>query len=353
MALIALLAACAPAPTIDTVAGIGGVLSAGEDGLPATETGLFLPSALAFDPRGRLVIDDFNNFRIRRLEDDDTLTTIAGWGVHGWATIGADPLRTDLENPIDIAYLPGGDLLIAEFHTGRVLRVADTVELFAGGWQDQVGYAGDGGPATSAVLSELRGVAAGPDGRVWLSDTDNSCVRVIEDGTIRHVAGDPEPGFADGGPGEARFFLPERLRVRGGTLWVADTQNHAIRTIDTETLEVTTVAGTGTPGFAGDGGPATEAQLSAPTGVWPLPDGGFVIADSQNHRIRLVDADGVVSTLAGTGVPGFAGDGGPALEAQLYAPADVLADDDGTLYVADMANGAIRAIRRAVPRAAR
>lgn len=343
MTLLALLA-CAPAPTIETVAGIGGVSMAGGDGLPAQETGLYLPTALAWDPRGRLVIDDFNNFRIRRLEPDGTLTTLAGWGVHGWATLGADPLRTDLENPIDVAWLPDGRMLIAEMHSGRVLVVDEVIGLLAGGWLDQVGHGGDGGPATQAVLSEIRGVAAGEDGRVWISDTDNHCVRVVdEDGVIRHVAGDLAPGFSDGGV-EARFSLPERVRIRGRHLWVADTQNHAIRRIDTETFEVETVAGTGVPGFDGDGGPAVRARLQGPTGVWPLADGGFAIADSQNHRVRLVDADGVITTVAGSGKPGFAGDGGPASEARLNWPADVLGDEDGNLYVADLVNSAVRVV---------
>lgn len=354
--MLSWLLACAGPATIDTVAGIGGVLTAGGDGLPARETGLYQPTAVALDARGRLVIDDFNNFKIRRLEADGTLTTLVGWGVHGWADLGAHRLRTDLENPIDVAFLPDGRLLIAELHTGRVLAVdvADAdgrVEAYAGGYLEQVGYAGDGGPATSAVLSELRGVAAGDDGRVWIADTQNHCVRVVDpDGAIHPVAGDPVPGFADGGPEEARFAMPERLRVRDGAVWVADTQNHAIRRIDAETFEVETVAGTGVAGFGGDGGAADEALLDAPTGVWPLGDGGFVVADSLNHRVRWVDADGVITTIAGTGEPGFAGDGGLAVDARLNWPADVVADEDGTVYVADLANGAVRALRRAVPR---
>lgn len=345
--LTALLLACRPGPTIDTVAGIGGVSMAGGDGLPARKTGLYMPTALTFDGRGRLVIDDFNNFRVRRLEGDGTLRTLVGWGVHGWASIGADPLHSDLENAIDLSYLPDGRLLLAELHTGRILVVDDTIEIYAGGYLDQLGNAGDGGPATSAWLSQARGVAAGDDGRVWISDTDNQCVRVVEaDGTLHHVAGGAEPGFVDGGALDARFALPERLRVGpDGAVWVADAQNHAIRRIDPETFDVETVAGTGEEGFSGDGGPATAARLAGPTGVWPLPGGDFLIADSENHRVRLV-RDGVIETLAGTGAAAFAGDGGPPWEAALNFPADVRAEGPD-VYVADMLNGAIRVIRDA------
>ncbi len=346
--LTAILLACQREPTIDTVAGIGGVSMAGGDGLPARKTGLYMPTAITFDPEGRLVIDDFNNFKVRRLEADGTLRTIVGWGVHGWASIGADPLESDLENAIDASYLPDGGLLLAELHAGRILVVHDTIEVFARGYLEQLGNAGDGGPATSAWLSEARGVTAGDDGRVWISDTDNQCVRVVEvDGTIHHVAGGPEPGFADGGSEDARFAMPERLRVApDGGVWVADTQNHAIRRIDPQTFEVETMAGTGEEGFSGDGGPATAARLASPTGVWPLEGGDFLIADSENHRVRLV-RDGVIETLAGTGTAAFSGDGGKAIEATLNFPADLRAQD-GEIYVADMLNGAIRVIHDAL-----
>ncbi len=339
MSLLGALLGCGGPATIETVA-----------------TGLRQPTAVALDARGRLWIDDFNRFEVRRLEPDGALTTQVGRGEHGWAELGAHRLDTPLENPIDVAFRPDGTLLVAELHTGRVLAVdvADPdgrVALFAGGHEGQLGYAGDGGPATGALLSELRGVAAGDDGRVWLADTQNHCVRVVDaDGTIDLAAGDVVPGLVDGGPEEARFAMPERLRVRDGAVWVADTQNHAIRRIDAETFEVETVAGTGVAGFGGDGGAADEALLDAPTGVWPLVDGGFVVADSLNHRVRWVDADGVITTIAGTGQPGFAGDGGLAVDARLNWPADVVADEDGTVYVADLANGAVRALRRAVPR---
>lgn len=344
------VAACSPeappeAPTIETVAGIGGVLMAGNDGLPALETGLYQPTAVSFSPEGRLIIDDFNNFKIRELQPDGTLKVVVGVGAHG---VGVGPVATTpLENPIDLAWMPDGDMLIAELHTGRILRVVEgQIQVVAGGLDYSVGHSPDG-IATPALLGEGRGIAADDDGTVYFSDTDNHCIRVVSpDGRLLHLAGGAEPasGFVDGPGEDARFFMPERIRRLGRSLWVADTQNNAIRRIDLATGDVTTVAGTGAAGFSGDGGPATEATLAQPTSMWPEADGGLWIADSQNQRVRYVDPTGVIHTVAGNGERAWAGDGGPPLEASLNFPADITRGPGGDLFIADLMNGAVRKI---------
>lgn len=346
---LGVVCACADdpaAPTIRTVAGIGGVLMASGDGLRARETGLYMPTALAFSPlNGRLVIDDFNNFRLRELRPDGILETIAGVGAHAWAEPGS-AVDSPLENPIDIAWTPDGALLVAEIHTGRVLSIADgELSILAGGAGYGTGHMGDGGPALAGQLSELRGVTAGDDGTVFFSDTENHCIRAVTpDGILRHVAGTDELGYRDGPVDEAQFFLPERVRWFDGALWVADAQNHAVRRIDLDAGTVETVAGTGVEGFSGDGGPATDAQLANPTSMWPEPDGGLWIADSENHRVRYVDADGTIRTVVGDGEARFAGDGGPAALGSLNHPADLVRSDAGDLFIADMLNGAIRKV---------
>lgn len=343
------LVACAdepPGPTLRTVAGVGGVLMASGDGLPARETGLYMPTAITFSPdTGRLVIDDFNNFRLRELRPDGILETIAGVGAHDWAEPGP-AVESPLENPIDLGWTADGALLVAEIHTGRVLHIADgELSILAGGAGYGTGHQGDGGPALAGQLGQLRGVTAGDDGTVYVSDTDNYCIRAITpDGMLRHVAGTDEPGYRDGPVDEAQFFLAERIRWFEGRLWVADAQNHVVRRIDLESGIVETVAGTGEEGFSGDGGPATEAQLANPTSMLPEADGGFWIADSENHRIRYVDPDGVIRTVVGDGKDRFAGDGGPPELGSLKHPADLARDDDGALYIADMLNGAIRKV---------
>ncbi len=351
MHLAILLASCSEpppdsGPVIDTVAGIGGVLMAGADGLPARETGLYMPTAVTFAPdTGRLVLDDFNNFRIRELGEDGKLRTIVGIGAHAWAVPGP-AAESPLENPIDLTWAPDGSLVIAELHTGRLLRVRDGVlSILAGGAGDQVGHAGDGGPAVAGLLSEARGVTASDDGTVYVADTENHCIRAVTpDGALEHVAGG-DAGYVDGDLADARFYLPERIRWLDGSLWLADTQNHAIRRIDLAAGTVETVAGTGEPGFDGDGGPGVDALLDQPASMLPEPDGGLWIADSQNHRVRYVDPDGTIRTVVGDGQPTFAGDGGAPGAASLQFPADLARESAGDLYVADLMNGAIRRVQ--------
>lgn len=315
------------------------------DGLAATATWLYFPSALTWMPDGRLVIDDFNNMRIRVLEPDGRLVTIAGNGVHGWAVEGEVATASALENPVDVAIDADGHLVIAELHTGRILRVDEggRIEIVAG--TGELGFEGDGGPARSARLSQAAGVATAADGSIYVGDTENHCVRRVDaDGTIDGLAGDGVPGRVDGSL--ARLHDPQRVRIDAerNRLLVADSGSHTVRAIDLDTGMVTTIAGTGTPGFAGDGGPATEAQLLQPYGVNVGPEGSVLVADFGNHRVRRIDADGTISTIAGTGERGYGGEEVPAADVALAGPADVLVAPDGAILVAELFNGLVRRI---------
>ncbi len=350
--LLLLLFACTGAPeeegcpeapgTVCRVAGTGDLGFNGE-GLPALESWLYFPSAVRAHPDGRLVIVDFNNMRVRALDPDGTLATIVGNGDHAWSTPGATALDTALENPIDAVWAPDGTAYLLPLHEARVLHMrADGVVVPCAGTGD-VGYAGDGGDATLATMSEAAGLAVGPDGALYVADTQNNAIRVVRDGLIDTLAGGGDAGFVDAAGAEARFSGPQRLVVGDGVLYVADANNHAVRAVDLATGAVTTVAGTGTRGYDGDGGPATAAALSYPYGVNVGPDGALWIADSGNNVVRRV-VDGVIDTVAGTGEEGLAGDGGPALDATFAFPAHVLAKD-GDLYVADLKNGVVRVVR--------
>lgn len=342
--LLAGLAACGPDPrcadpgVICTLAGIPGLQGYNGEHLPARGTMLYFPSSLALDPEGRLTVDDFNNMRIRRLEGG-ILTTIAGNGVHAYATPGALALDSAMENPVDIAWDETGALVIAELHAARVLRVDEDGRLVVIAGTGDPGFAGDGGPATDATLSQAGGIAITAEGELVVADTDNHCLRHVDaSGTITSLVGDGLPA-----QDPAHLDRPQKVRVLGRQAWVADTNNNRIQRVDLDTGAVVTVAGTGAPGDTGDGGPATAATLNQPYGVHPDPDGGLWIADTGNHRVRYVHPDGTLETVAGTGVEGFAGDEGPATEAALDFPIDVLRDGD-TLYIADMLNGTVREI---------
>ncbi len=329
---------CVQPGMLCTVAGTGDLGYSGEDA-PAEETWLFYPSAVDFTPDGRLVVVDYNNFLVRVLQPDGILATLAGNNIHGWAVSG-DALDTALENPIDVAFDADGSALIAEQHTGRLLRVRDgTLDIIAGSGEE--GYSEDGTEALSVAFSDLSGVAAMGEA-IYIADTDNHCIRMLADGVVTTIAGRPEPGFLDGTATGALLSGPERLHAQGGLLYIADTDNHAIRLLDPDSGILTTVAGTGEPGDSGDGGPAVSARLYSPTGITADDSGVLYIADSGNHRIRRVALDGTITTVAGTGLASSSGTPGEALSSGLSWPADVAIGPDGNLYIAEMLGSRVR-----------
>ena len=220
------------------------------------------------------------------------------------------------------------------------------VFTFAG--TGKLGAGGDGSAATEAQFFSPRRLALDGSGNLYVADTLNHRIRRIDaEGVITTIAGTGERGFGgDGGAAtEAQFAWPIGLALDGlANLYVADRSNNRIRRIDAEGV-VTTLAGTGERGFGGDGGAATEAQFAFPTGLALDGSGNLYVADSGNHRIRRIDAEGVITTLAGTGEPGFGGDGGAATEAQFAWPIGLALDGSGNLYVADSGNHRIRVIR--------
>jgi hypothetical protein len=186
----------------------------------------------------------------------------------------------------------------------------DNISTLAG--DGTFGFSGDGGPATAAQLNGPIGVAVAADGGILIADYLNSRVRrVSPTGTITTIAGSGTYGFSgDGGPATAaQLTWPSGVAATAGGLLIADPNNERVRRVSPDGT-ITTIAGTGTHGFSGDGGPATAAQLALPTGVAATADGGLLIADQNNERVRRVSPDGTITTIAGTGTAGFSGDGG-------------------------------------------
>jgi RHS repeat-associated protein len=211
----------------------------------------------------------------------------------------------------------------------------------------QGGYSGDGGPASDAQLNNAHGIAIDAGRNLYIADTGNHRIRKVDtSGIITTVAGNGYYGYSgDGWPAVwAQLFYPNDVDLdAGGNLYIADTNNHRIRKVDTSGI-ITTVAGNGYYGYSGDGGPAIQAQLNNPTGLAVDSWGNLYIADSNNQRIRKIDTNGFITTVAGRSSQGYSGDGGPAIQAQLNNPTGLAVDSWGNLYIADQDNRVVRKV---------
>ncbi len=280
--------------------------------------------------------------------DPGSLKTIAGNGTAGESGDGNSAPLAELNDPGGIAFDPSGNLYIADTYN-NVVRKVDTsgnISIFAG--TGNGGFSGDGGPATAAELLIPFSVTSDSAGNIYIQDTGNSVVRKVDTtGKITTFAGTPGvAGHAGDGGAATGATLSENQGARfdsAGNLFVPQCDDAAIRKIDTAGT-ITTVAGSFTEGFSGDGGQATSAQLNCPSGVAIDPVGNFYIADEFNNRIRKVNTAGIISTIAGNGTPGSTGDNGPATAAKLNLPNDIAIDAAGNLYIADSGNNRIRKI---------
>lgn len=338
------------------------------DGHGLLESELYWPMKAVFTDSGVYVLD-WNNHRVRRVEDDGTLRTVIGTDFVGdgpddlsdLAAPGADGTTVALNHPTDAYGLPGGDLVLVAWHNHKLRRLSPSTGRVIVTLGGPAGFAGDGGPMAAARVNQP--VSAAPDGQgnVYLLDQINRVVRRIDaDGTVSTVVGTPtvEGDAGDGGPPRlATLRQPDGASPGGGLaldaqgrLYIADSRNHRVRRVDFGADLIETVAGAGEAGFGGDGGPATAALLNGPQGLLVTPDGPggqtLLIADELNHRIRAVRLeDGTIRTVAGDGTPGFGGDGGPAEEASLHRPSGLTSDPDGRLVIADRYNHRIRRMR--------
>ena len=278
-----------------------------------------------------------------------TIRTIAGTGTAGFSGDGAQADSADFNSPVGVHGDNTGQIWVADTGNNRVRRVTagfDTVVTYAG--TGAASYTGDGAAATAATLNAPTDVFVDSTGNVWVADTGNHVIRKITTaGVISTVAGTGVPGYSgdDSTATSAKLNSPAGVYVtNSGVIYIADRGNNRVRSVSTAGT-ITTIAGTGVEGYSGDGGKAAAAKLKAPSDVFIDTAGVLYITDTNNHRVRAVAvADSTISTIAGTGSAGFSGDGGVASAARLAFPRSVFVDTAGSVYIADRFNHRVRRI---------
>jgi sugar lactone lactonase YvrE len=330
----------------------GSTVGAGPDGGAAITAGLAHPRSVAVDAKGNFYISDFNNNCVWKVSPQGIITTLAGTRVPGFSGDGGSAAAAQLSGPHGITADAAGNVYIADSKNNRVRRVGSDGIIVTVAGNGQLGAAGDGGPATVAVVGPPSAVALDGAGNLYISQqTTHTIRRVSPSGIITTIAGTGTAGYSgDGGPAtQAQMRSPIGIASdSAGNLYIAEQPNNIIRKVSAAGI-ITTVAGNGTQGFGGDGGPATNASLDGPFGVAVDRAGNIYLTDSRNDRIRWVHRDGTITTVAGNGAPGFSGDGGSPTAAQLQGPHGVIVDAAGNLLIADSANDRIRRVT-GVPR---
>jgi DNA-binding beta-propeller fold protein YncE len=353
-----------------TWAGIPGEVGFNGDGLHRLDTELYWTMDVLFAPDGTAWFIDWNNHLVRRVLADDTVTSVVGWtdpvfpgdGVTGTAERtpeGVPGKDVKLNHPTDLALAPDGAVLFMAWHNHKLRRIdpaTGRVRIVAGAGG---GFSGDGGPLAMAVFKQPKALVVDPAGNMYILDQQNFRVRKVDAaGMISTIAGNGVQGpEGDGGPAlDAQLAFeagsnPEPsggLALAGNTLYIADTLSSRVRAVDLTAGTIDTVVGTGTAGFAGDGGPAAAAQLNHPRDLEIGPEGDLYIADTDNNRIRAVNlTTGVIRTVAGTGVLGLDPvDDKLATETMLARPFSIDFDPAGNLYISDTINSRILKVTR-------
>ncbi|PQJ09211.1 hypothetical protein CJD36_020715 [Flavipsychrobacter stenotrophus] len=335
------------AQTINTYAGTGVAGHTGDGGL-ATAAQLNHPHGNTIDAAGNVYVCDYGNNCIRKITPSGIITNIAGNGVGASSADGAVAATSSVYNPFDVVVDNTGNVYFTECAAQRVRMINTSGILSTIAGNGSTGATGDGGPATAATLSNPAGIARDAAGNIYISVQYSHKIRKIATtGIITTVAGTGSVAFGgDGGPATAASFsYPNFLALdNAGNLLITDNGNFRIRKLDVTTGIINTIAGNGSSTFSGDGGPATAASLYYPGGVAVNAAGEILIGDNLHNRIRLINSAGTINTVAGNGVAGYSGDGGPATSAKINGAVDVCYDATSNFYISDFENQRVRVV---------
>lgn len=343
---------------ISTFAGNGIHGNSGNGG-SAVQAHLNQPVSVTVDSSGNLFIADSASNTIREVPAGTGLITAAlmgnaatNPGAHV-ALVSSIATSPTFNHPTSLALDPSGNLYVLDQASSAIHRVSartGTLALVTGSPLGRSGYSGDNGLATAAQLNSPSGMAFDPTGNLFIADSGNHRIREIaaSTGLITTVAGTGSAGFSgDGGPAAAALLSsPSAIAADSkGNLYIADSATSTVRKIDARTGLISAVAGTGTAGFSGDGATATAAKLNSPQGITVDSFGNLFITDTGNQRIREVaTGTGIISTIAGNSTQGYSGDGGPSSHSSLNTPFATAVDTSGNLYIADSGNGVVRKV---------
>ncbi|MCK4587443.1 MAG: hypothetical protein KAU29_08875, partial [Gammaproteobacteria bacterium] len=333
---------------ITTIAGNGLPGYSGDGGM-ATSASILLPRRSKVDSLGNLYITDNGNARIRKVDLSGIITSIAGSGEKSFSGGGGLATAANLSFPHSVA-TSGGDVYIADTFNERIRKIGtgNIINTIAGDPASPIlPYATSASALLSRIISPTDIITDDSTGDIYIADQAGQRIyKVTNDGSISTVAGQLTFGYSgDGGLAiDAELNRPGSIALdSAGNLYIADTENHRIRKVNTSGI-ITSLAGSGIGGFSGDGGLAILSQLNKPTGIYVDTLGNIYFADSNNHRIRKIQTDGTIVTIAGNGTGDFSGDGGPAVNASLNSPRQITSDALGNLYIADRNNHRIRKI---------
>lgn len=336
------------AQVITTIIGNGTMGSTG-DGGPATAATIDAPVRAVIDKAGNIYIAEPNYNIIRVVNKAGIISHFGGTGAPAFGGDGGPASAAQFNYPSDLCLDDSGNLYVMDAANYRVRKINTAGIVTTIGGNGTNGNTGDGGPAISGEIG-CGGINVDATGNLYIAQSYKSTIREISKaGILSTFAGNGQIGYSgDGGPATAaEFNSPEAMVVdNSGNMYIADVGNNCIRKIDNTGI-VTTIAGNGLAGYSGDNGPATAAQLYYPTGIAFDSAGHIYIADSYNNCIRKIDNTGTITTIAGNGLAGYSGDGGPATAAQLNAPVNITLDSVGNMYIADYYNYAVRKVDNA------
>lgn len=335
---------------IVTIAGSSSTGAYGGDGGRADSAQLHGPNCLALDASGNIYIEDYYNFRVRKVSTTGYITTYVGNGTSGYSGDGGLAYSAQI-NPNGMAIDRHGNLYISDYGYNVIRKVnsyTNIISLFAGQPSLPGGYAGDSGLAIYATFNSPKGMCFDKKGNLYIADVNNHVIRRIDSSTnkIWNFAGNHIEAYGGDGGFAINASLDSPMAVAAdniGNIYIADYLNNVIRKVDTAGI-ITTFAGNTTMGYSGDGGPANNASLRHPRGVTVDTNNFVYIADAANHVIRMVDTNNIITTIAGNGTAGYGGDNGPAVGANLYFPQSIVIDTFLHLYIADADNQRVRKV---------